>query len=235
MISISIADKYKRVIMGAFQKRIQKIVFIYTNTSFPGTFGNEGFAPTKIIEDEPTILATLTTNNKVYENTLFNEHMTIDMAFWFDEDKESPDLLYTTHPTDKIVNRFIYYPSGQFHFQKHVLEENLKVRSGYPTGVAVDTNGHVWIAIDTEGCVIEVDADKDEVLQTIHLEKLYLTGMEFGGVQLETLFVTTNTYDLFGNGQDSSENSAGIIAIEELGVNGFPKYFEGVSSISDFD
>lgn len=197
------------------------------NNFFPGMLPG-GSAPSNVNEDDPTILATLTLKNKVYENTLFEEHMTVGMGFWHNTSNDSPDLLYTSHTSDRVVNQFVYHPSGQYYFRKRVLEDNLRNRSGYPTGVVADTDGHLWIAIDTEGCVIEVDVDKDEILQTIKLESKYLTGMEFGGSDLSTLFVTTNTHDLSGNNQESGESQGNVIAIEGLGVKGFPQYFENV-------
>lgn len=88
-----------------------------------------------------------------------------------------------------------------------------------PDGMAIDTEGRLWIAYCHGGCVACHDPASGKILERIDFPCKETTALCFGGKDNQTLFVTT------GRAQNEKAKDAGrVFAIEGLGVRG--KAFE---------
>jgi sugar lactone lactonase YvrE len=88
-----------------------------------------------------------------------------------------------------------------------------------PDGMAIDSNGHLWIAFCHGGCVVCYDPGTGNELRRVELPCLETTACAFGGPDRADLYVTTGIH------KSISEPHAGrLFVIRGLGVNGLPSY-----------
>ena len=88
-----------------------------------------------------------------------------------------------------------------------------------PDGMAIDTEGMLWVAFCHGGCVVRFDPLENKELQRIDLPCIETTSCTFGGDNLDRLFVTT------GIKPNLVEADAGkIFVIDGLGVKGLPAF-----------
>lgn len=86
-----------------------------------------------------------------------------------------------------------------------------------PDGMAIDANGHLWIAFCHGGCVSCFDPASGDELHRIALPCLETTACAFGGPDLADLFVTTGVH------KTAKEEHAGrLFVIRGLNVRGLP-------------
>lgn len=92
-----------------------------------------------------------------------------------------------------------------------------------PDGMAIDANGHLWIAFCHGGCVSCFDPATGNELHRIPMPCLETTACAFGGPDLADLFVTTGVH------KTAKEEHAGrLLVIRGLNVKGLPaNAFEG--------
>ncbi|MGC6427388.1 MAG: SMP-30/gluconolactonase/LRE family protein [Akkermansiaceae bacterium] len=84
-----------------------------------------------------------------------------------------------------------------------------------PDGMAIDENGHLWIAFCHGACVICYDPESGREVRKIDLPCLETTACAFGGKNLDELFVTTGIH------KSQIEQDAGrVFKITGLGVKG---------------
>jgi sugar lactone lactonase YvrE len=87
---------------------------------------------------------------------------------------------------------------------------------GVPDGMAIDTDGHLWIAFCHGGCVVCYDRGGVE-LRRIELPCREVTAPAFGGADLGDLYITT------GIPKDEIEEHAGrLFVIRGVGAAGMP-------------
>jgi len=86
-----------------------------------------------------------------------------------------------------------------------------------PDGMAIDANGHLWIAFCHGGCVSCFDPSNGNELHRIALPCLETTACAFGGPDLSDLFVTTGVRDAA-----KEEHAGRLFVICGLKVNGLP-------------
>ncbi|WPT11265.1 Regucalcin [Picochlorum sp. SENEW3] len=101
--------------------------------------------------------------------------------------------------------------------------ENTKVINALPTGhkhvpdgMAIDTSGNLWVALGDSGSVVCYDSETGEELQRVSLPVKRPTSCNFGGKDLETLFVTTRVE----TGETASQHHGGIFAVRIPGIRG---------------
>jgi sugar lactone lactonase YvrE len=86
-----------------------------------------------------------------------------------------------------------------------------------PDGMAIDSNGHLWIAFCHGGCVSCFDPANGNELHRIALPCLETTACAFGGPDLADLFVTTGVH------KTAREEHAGrLFVIRGLNITGLP-------------
>jgi sugar lactone lactonase YvrE len=97
------------------------------------------------------------------------------------------------------------------------------IRTGHieasPDGMAIDADGHLWIAFCHGGCVSCFDPLSGDELHRIALPCLETTACAFGGPDLTDLFVTTGIH------KTAVEEHAGrLFAIRGLKIKGLPTH-----------
>ena len=88
-----------------------------------------------------------------------------------------------------------------------------------PDGMAIDADGHLWIAFCHGGCVSCFDPASGDELHRLAIPCLETTACAFGGPNLEDLFVTTGVH------KTAKEEHAGrLFVIRGLGIRGLPAH-----------
>ena len=103
----------------------------------------------------------------------------------------------------------------------HLRNHRIVIATGHidasPDGMALDANGHLWIAFCHGGCVSCFDPENGNELHRISLPCLETTACAFGGPDLADLFVTTGVH------KTAKEEHAGrLFVIRGLNVKGVP-------------
>lgn len=98
---------------------------------------------------------------------------------------------------------------------------------GFPDGMALDTEGMLWIAHYNGGCVRRWHPNTGEVLDTIKLPVSRVTACAFGGENLDTLYITSATEHLTEE-QLKKEPLAGALFMAKPGCQGLKAFrFKG--------
>ena len=88
---------------------------------------------------------------------------------------------------------------------------------GSPDGMAIDSEGMLWVAVCHAGAVFRVNPKDGSLLQTVNFPCIETTACAFGGPDLADLYVTT------GIKPDLEEEMAGrLFVVKGLGVKGVP-------------
>ena len=85
-----------------------------------------------------------------------------------------------------------------------------------PDGMAIDSDGNLWVALGESGSVCCYDGTSGELVESIKLPIHRPTSCIFGCENLGTLFVTTRVE----TGPDASANHGAIFAVNIAGVKG---------------
>lgn len=88
-----------------------------------------------------------------------------------------------------------------------------------PDGMAIDENGHLWIAFCHGACVVCYDPNSGKELRKIDLPCLETTAVAFGGENLDELYVTTGIHK-----SEVEEDAGRLFKIAGLGVKGIPAH-----------
>ena len=92
-----------------------------------------------------------------------------------------------------------------------------------PDGMAIDENGHLWVAFCHGACVICYDPSTGSEVQRVDLPCLETTAVAFGGEDLSDLYVTTGKHK-----SEVEEHAGRLFVIKGLGVKGLPAHaFKG--------
>lgn len=86
-----------------------------------------------------------------------------------------------------------------------------------PDGMAVDSDGNLWIAFCHGGCVVCFDPATGEELRRIDFPCLETTACAFGGPDLGDLYVTTGIHATV-----QEEHGGRLFVVRGLGVKGLP-------------
>jgi len=130
----------------------------------------------------------------------------------------SPDggtCYYIDTPT-KEIKAFAYEEeTGALHDERVCVET--RMIEGSPDGLAVDENGHVWVAFCHGGCVIQFDPQEGKIIQRIEVPVVETTAVAFGGGNRRSLYITT------GQKLSANEEWGGrLFMIPDAGVAGLP-------------
>ncbi|XP_031633592.1 regucalcin-like [Contarinia nasturtii] len=102
-----------------------------------------------------------------------------------------------------------------------------RVPSYIPLGLTIDTKGCLWVALYFGGAILKIDPKKSKVMRKIELPTEIVTGVAFGGRNLDILFATTGSKAFsLSSGEISktpfSPGSGHVYMIKGLGAKGFP-------------
>ncbi|MCP5535150.1 MAG: SMP-30/gluconolactonase/LRE family protein [Akkermansiaceae bacterium] len=84
-----------------------------------------------------------------------------------------------------------------------------------PDGMAIDSNGNLWVAFCHGACVICYEPATGKQLYRVELPCLETTACAFGGENLDELYVTTGIHSII-----EEEDAGRLLRIKGLGVTG---------------
>jgi sugar lactone lactonase YvrE len=126
---------------------------------------------------------------------------------------------YLDSPTRRLTVTDWDPASGALGTERTVLD--LSDETGLPDGMALDREGHLWIALWGGAQVLKVDPRAGRVRGRISLPATQVTSCAFGGPALETLFITTARVGLDEAALKDQPHAGGIFALEP-GTGGLP-------------
>lgn len=98
---------------------------------------------------------------------------------------------------------------------------------GVPDGMAIDTDGNLWVAVFNGNRIIKIDPRKPEtLLESIPIPAQQVTSVAFGGPNLDEIYVTTAKFTIDGNVL-APPNHGGTYRVTGINATGLP----GVSVI----
>ena len=134
----------------------------------------------------------------------------------------SPDyhvMYFTDTPTREIV-AFDFIPeTGVLNNKRTIICFPNGV--GLPAGMAVDAEGKLWVAHWQGGRVTRWDPATGALLETINLPVTLVSACQFGGRDLEELYITTARYPLSPKELSRQPFAGGVFRFRP-GVNGLP-------------
>ncbi|KAL4716220.1 hypothetical protein ACJJTC_004714 [Scirpophaga incertulas] len=129
---------------------------------------------------------------------------------------------YIDSPTQKVEAFDYDVTTGDISRRRTILDIT---EYGYedviPDGMTIDSDGHLWVALMFGGTVLHIDPDRRQVVDEYKLPVSRVTSLEWGGPNLDDLFVTTSrqAHDAL------TEPYAGAVFIlHGTGSRGLPAY-----------
>lgn len=106
--------------------------------------------------------------------------------------------LYVTDSVDKKLLRYVSIPfRSTVENREDVIDLSDDAAGGVPVGVAVDRDGHVWVAMHGSGEILCIDPAKSfadgRILRRIKMPVHKVTSCTFAGPGLEHLYVTSQS------------------------------------------
>ena len=100
---------------------------------------------------------------------------------------------------------------------------NVPEEVGVPDGMAIDSNGMLWVAHYGGSQVCRWNPETAEILDTISLPTSSITACAFGGKDLDTLFITTAAQGLDEEGLKRYPHAGGLFCVKP-GHQGVPTF-----------
>lgn len=88
-----------------------------------------------------------------------------------------------------------------------------------PDGMAIDTNGNLWVAVFQSGKVYNINGENGKILREIDMPAMQVTSIAFGGRDLDEMYVTSGKYNV---SEEKTGNEGCTFKVTGLGVKGFP-------------
>ncbi|XP_044729850.1 regucalcin-like [Chrysoperla carnea] len=200
------ADKNGRLWIGTIGPEDSSGVAPNLATLYRITIKDNFYNDTSNIEVTP-VISPVTNSNGLAWNKANNKFYYIDtptravVKFDYDADKGT------------ITNKQV-----AFDLNKYDLE-------GFPDGMTIDENDHLWIALWAGGSVIKVNPETNELLQCVAIPAPHVSSTMFGGADLDELYVTTSKRDLTPEQIQQLPQAGSVFRIKNLGVRGYlPPY-----------
>lgn len=102
------------------------------------------------------------------------------------------------------------------------------VTTGLADGMAIDEDGHLWIALYGGGAIIRFDPKNNKILKKFDIPANYTTAVCWGGPKYETLYVTTSRFLLKDNEKKDQPKAGSIFTLTGLNARGVPNFFSRV-------
>ncbi|MDG2180332.1 MAG: SMP-30/gluconolactonase/LRE family protein [Mariniblastus sp.] len=138
---------------------------------------------------------------------------------------DSHHMYFIDSPTRHIY-RFDYDPmTGEIRNRQIIFEA--PEGFGFPDGMAIDSEDHLWVAFWGGGCVAKIDPSNGKITERVIVPVTAPTACAFGGPNLNQLLITTAS---LGLDQDSRDNQpmAGDLFIAEVSATGvIPAQYRG--------
>ena len=96
----------------------------------------------------------------------------------------------------------------------------VRIEDGYPDGMCIDTEDHLWVAVYGRGEVRRI-SPAGEVVAVVKVPAPQTTSAAFAGPGLDTLVITTGSVEL-SEGELAEFPDSGRLFIARVGVRGLP-------------
>lgn len=132
---------------------------------------------------------------KIDENgkaTLMKDSITISNGIVWTKDEKT--MYYIDTPTGEIKAFDYDRKTGSIKNERVavVVPESL----GYPDGMAIDENDHLWVGLWNGNAVAHFDPIAGELVSKIEVPAHNVTSCAFGGENLDILYITTSSLDM---------------------------------------
>lgn len=108
--------------------------------------------------------------------------------------KDGSIMYYIDTPTAKIMAYNFDVESGEISHPRVAVE--VPETLGYPDGMAIDENDHLWVGMWNGNAVINFDPISGDIIQSIKVPAHNVTACAFGGSDMKTLYITTARVDM---------------------------------------
>ena len=96
--------------------------------------------------------------------------------------------------------------------------------AGFPDGLTLDREDHVWLALWGGHSVIQLDGRTGAILATVKLPAPHVTSCTFGGPHHDTLFITTARIALSAAEQTAHPDAGRVFSLTQPGLAGFAPF-----------
>ena len=130
---------------------------------------------------------------------------------------DSRHMYFIDSPTRQI-SRFDYDPfTGEIKNRQNVFEA--PEGFGFPDGMAIDSDDHLWVAFWGGSCVAKIDPSDGSISERVIVPVTAPTACAFGGPNMNQLLITTAS---FGLDQEAKANQpmAGDLFMAEVSATG---------------
>jgi L-arabinonolactonase len=136
----------------------------------------------------------------------------------------SPDgkILYFSDTWSGDIWRYDYDPETGDATNRSVFTSVDTSRGGAADGATVDSEGYLWQALVYSGVIVRYAPD-GTVDRAIDMPVLKCTSMNFGGPNLDILYVTSMAKPPLPRFPDDGQLRGSLFAISDLGVTGVPE------------
>jgi sugar lactone lactonase YvrE len=134
---------------------------------------------------------------------------------------DNKKMFYIDSPTKKVWSFDYNIETGEIKNKKIAI--SLKDEAGVPDGMAIDSEGTLWIAKWGGYMVSRWNPVNGQHIESIEIPAPNVTACAFGGKNMKTLYVTTASIDLSANTLKKYPHSGGLFKIETE-TEGLPFY-----------
>ncbi|XP_069695227.1 regucalcin-like [Periplaneta americana] len=169
-------------------------------------------------EFEPEVGA-LYSFSKDWEATQHLMKITVANGLAWTEDQKL--MYYIDSPTRKVYTFDFDAKNGKISNKRTGFDLEKNGVKGFPDGMAIDTEGKLWVACFEGSKVIRVDPTNGKLLSEIEIPALQVTSVAFGGPQLDELYVTSANEHLSEELQKKYPLSGATFHVTGIGVKGY--------------
>ncbi len=126
-------------------------------------------------------------------------------------------LMYSIDTFSRRIFERDYDPNTGVTGERRLL---LTIEQGYPDGMTIDADGHLWIAVWGGGCVLRA-TPQGAIIGRIEVPAPHVSSISFVGSGLETLLITTAKENL-SDAQLAENPESGKLFTANPGVAGIP-------------
>lgn len=131
-------------------------------------------------------------------------------------------MYYIDTPTQKVMAFDFDIATGQISNPRVAIE--IPKEMGLPDGMTIDAEGKLWIGLWNGDAIVRYDPETGELIQRIPVPAHNVTACAFGGLNLDSLFITTARLDMSEEELKKYPN-AGSIFVTVPGVKGVKSHF----------
>ena len=147
--------------------------------------------------------------------TAMIDHVTISNGIVWTKDMET--MYYIDTPT-KQIKAYDFDIKTQTISNERVAVE-VPEEMGFPDGMTIDENDHLWVGMWNGNAVICFDPKKGELIDKIEVPAHNVTSCAFGGENLDILYITTASLDMTDR-EKKEFPLAGSLFMAKPGVKG---------------